>query len=282
MKRTIAHVGGDVRRAVVQASRSCYVSRHPSSAPCAVLLPPSSGRPSVARISPRPAHTRCFNTTPPLLKKGAKAARDATQSPSSSASSGSDDPSDFSALEADIATLLDRLKTDLSQLRAGGRFNTELLENLRVQVDKTSKTTVKLSDVAQVVPKGRTVQVMVGEKDHVKLVSSAIASSTLSLTPQPDPTGTNPLLLVINIPPPTADSRRAVVNEASKAGEKASTNLRDARGKQQKKIRAMQVSKTARPDDLAKAGKAMEKVVEKGTAEVKRLVDGARKALESG
>lgn len=77
-----------------------------------------------------------------------------------------EDPSDFSALEADIAAAVERLKDDLSKLRAGGRFNPEVLENLRVAPDKTAATKkVKLSDLAQVVPKGRTVQVMVGEKD---------------------------------------------------------------------------------------------------------------------
>lgn len=57
------------------------------------------------------------------------------------------------------------MRDDLSKLRAGGRFNPELLENLRVQPDKSSASKVRLSDVAQVVPKGRTVQVLVGEKD---------------------------------------------------------------------------------------------------------------------
>lgn len=89
-------------------------------------------------------------------------------------------------------------------------------------------------------------------------------------------------MLVVNIPPPTADSRKAVVAEAAKAGEKAGTGLRDARGKQQKKLRAMQLSKAARPDDLKKAGAQMEKVVEKGTAELKKVIDNAKKVLESG
>lgn len=102
------------------------------------------------------------------------------------------------------------------------------------------------------------------------------------MAPQPDPTGTNPLLLVVNIPPPTADSRRAAVTEATKAGDKANTAVRDARGKQQKKLRALQLAKSARPDDLKKAGTQMEKLVEKGSAEVKKVVDGAKKVLESG
>jgi ribosome recycling factor len=89
------------------------------------------------------------------------------------------------------------------------------------------------------------------------------------------------LLLVLNIPPPTAESRKGAVNEATKAGEKAGTSVRDARGKQQKKLRALQLAKSARPDDLKKAGVQMEKVVEKATAEVKKIVDGVKKMLES-
>jgi hypothetical protein len=120
-------------------------------------------------LSPPPTR-RTFTTTPHLLKKGGKAARDESKSQQQASSSKgaaapADDPNDFSTLEADIATAVERLKDDLSKLRAGGRFNPELLENLRVQPDKNNAERVKLSDVAQVVPKGRTVQVLVGERD---------------------------------------------------------------------------------------------------------------------
>lgn len=103
----------------------------------------------------------------------------------------------------------------------------------------------------------------------------------MNLTPQPDPTGANPLLLNIPIPPPTAESRKATVNAAAKAGDVASNAVRNARQGQQKKLRAMQLAKTARPDDLKKAGVQMEKVVEKGVGEVKKIVDGAKKALDA-
>lgn len=115
----------------------------------------------------------------------------------------------------------------------------------------------------------------------MKPISTAISASTLSLTPQPDPTGANPLLLTIQIPPPTADSRRAVVAEAAKAGERAGTTLRDARGKQQKKFRALHLNRSARPDDLKKAQGQMEKKVERATGEVKKVVDNAKRVLES-
>ena len=56
--------------------------------------------------------------------------------------------------------------------------------------------------------------------------------------------------------------------------------MRQARGAQQKKLRAMGLAKTVRPDDLKKAGDKMEKLVEGGYGEVKKVVEGAKKVLE--
>lgn len=229
--------------------------------------------------------SRPFSTTATCLKKGGKAAREeknAQASTSSKSAPATDDPFDFAALEADINISIQKLKNDLSKLRPSGRFNPQVVEDLRVQIDKSSSQTIRLNDVAQVVPKGRQIHIMVGEKEHLKPTTTAIQSSGLNLTPQPDPTGTDPLLLVLNIPPPTAESRRAVVAEASKAGEKAKTSVHDARAKQQKRLRTMQLGKSARPDDLKKAQGRMEKVVEKGNTEVKFVVEAYKKILEAG
>lgn len=117
---------------------------------------------------------RQFSLSSACQKKGGKAAREASRESASSSSlantpassSGSEDPSDFSALEEEIAKTIERLRSDLSKLRSGGRFNPDVLEALRVQLGKGSDSAVvKLGDVAQVIPKGRTVQVLVGEQD---------------------------------------------------------------------------------------------------------------------
>ncbi|KAK5006026.1 hypothetical protein LTR60_006086 [Cryomyces antarcticus] len=88
-----------------------------------------------------------------------------SSSPSSSASPAADDPFDFSVLESDIAKVHERLQHELKKLRSGGRFNPEVLEALRVHLVKGGKESVRLGDVAQVIPKGRVVQLVVGEKD---------------------------------------------------------------------------------------------------------------------
>lgn len=131
---------------------------------------PVGSSPGLYRFSIK---SRSFSTTRHLQKKGGKAARDESKAASKSKDS-NEDPFDFSALEGDIANAIEKLKNDLSKLRAGGRFNPEALESLRVQPDKNNKQSIKLSDLAQVIPKGRTVQVLVGEKDvcceHTRMI----------------------------------------------------------------------------------------------------------------
>ncbi|KAK0321408.1 hypothetical protein LTR82_007376 [Friedmanniomyces endolithicus] len=236
-----------------------------------------------------PPYHRPFTTTPHLLKKASKAARDASP-PEPTTQKGTnppDDPSDFTTLEAEIATALTRLQTDLTTLRAGPRSLPTLLSNLRIAPLKTDpSTTVKLTDLAQVIPKqNRTIHILVNETPHLKAIVSAIQTTPLlnpPLNPQPDPSGQNPLLLVLAIAPPTAETRRLAVGEAGKLGERAGVAIREARARQQRKIRGLGVSKLARPDDLKKAGTGMEKVVERGMGEAKRVVEGVKKGLEGG
>lgn len=121
---------------------------------------------------------------------------------------------------------------------------------------------------------------MIPTDQHTQAIASAIQGSNLNLTPQTD--ATNPLQLNVQLPPPTTESRQAVVKTAMDLSEKANTAVRNARSAQQKKLRSMSLTKGARPDDIKKAGDKMEKIVSEGTAETKKILDGAKKVLESG
>lgn len=122
-----------------------------------------------------PYNQRAFSNTHILYKKKDKAKKGASSEqsddddqPSKSTGGGGvpDDPSDLSQLQNDIAASITRLKDDLSRLRAGGRLNTEVIEEFRVHLSKGSKDSVKLGELAQVVPKGgRMVTVLVAEED---------------------------------------------------------------------------------------------------------------------
>lgn len=98
------------------------------------------------------------------------------------------------------------------------------------------------------------------------------------MTPMPD--SQNPLLLTIPIPPPTKESRDAALGAAGKAGETAAMGVKNARAASQKRLRGLKLKKAVRPDDLRKAEKEMEKIVEKAGADVKKTVDTAKKGME--
>ncbi|KAJ5577788.1 uncharacterized protein N7459_006752 [Penicillium hispanicum] len=242
---------------------------------------PTPRSPQIPYLSPNaPAlvQSRSFASSPTLYKKKDKT-KTSVQQPEFDLAAASQDPSDLSQLHAGIRVALTRLKDDLSKLRAGGRFNTASLESLKVQPMKDSHDTVKLGDLAQVVPKGgRMVTVLATEEEHIKPLMSAIISSNLSLTPQPDPH--NCLQLNILIPPPTKESRDQSVQVAKQAFEKAASTVRDSRGAMHKRLQDLQKKKLARPDDVRKAHDQMEKATDKGQKEVKDLFEVARRALQ--
>lgn len=233
--------------------------------------------------------------------------------PSSSTLAAQADAFDLSPLEESISESLARLRNDLSQLRSGGRFNPSVLDNLKVAMPVSSSATpsasggagggesggggkgsskaaptsntqrIPLSDLAQIIPKGRQIHVQVSEQSYVKTVSSAINAANLNLNvaaPSASSGGqeNDPLLLVLNVPPPTAESRKAVLDEAKKMGDVTLESVRDARQATQKRFKG---DKKARPDELRKALERMEKACDGAKGEVKKIVDGARRVLDS-
>ena len=97
---------------------------------------------------------------------------------------------------------------------------------------------------------------------------------------QPQVDAHNASQLNIPIPPPTKESRDQALVAASKAGETANLAVKNARAAMQKRLRGMELKKLVRPDDLKKAHKEMEKLVEKGHADIKKTTDAARKNME--
>lgn len=109
-------------------------------------------------------------------------------------------------------------------------------------------------------------------------MSAIQAAKDINLQPEIDAQNSS-TQLNIRIPPPTKESRDQALAAASKTGETAKAAVQTARSVQQKRLRGMELKKAVRPDDLKNAQKKMEKIVEKGTADVKKTVDAARKAM---
>ncbi|TVY49813.1 Ribosome-recycling factor [Lachnellula occidentalis] len=250
-----------------------------SEAPIILRTTTTIRRPFLPASKPALNGTRAFSQSPLLFaKKKSKADRELEDA--ASTNQVVEDPFDFSELNSGVEKALKKLENDLSKLRTGGRFNPEVLDNLRVSLSKESKKTERLGDLANVMPNGgRMLMVLVGQKEHLHPVMSAIqAAKIINLQPQIDPQNST-TQLNIRIPPPTKESRDQALADASKTGETAKAGVQTARSVQQKRLRGMELKKAVRPDDLKKAQKEMEKIVEKATTDVKKTVDTARKNM---
>ncbi|KAJ4403703.1 ribosome-recycling factor [Didymella pomorum] len=253
--------------------------------PCRNLCAFHAATPISKSMSPQ---LRSFAKYPPLWKKAGKANKSHAKSDSSppvnqpGGPTPTDEIYDMSELEASILKAIEKLTHDLAQLRSGGRLNPDIVESLKVQLGTAGhgKETVRLGDIAQVVPRGRVLNVICGDDAHIKPITTAIAASPHSLTPLA-PEQNNPLTIQVPLPPPTGDTRRDAIESAKRASEKADAMVQRARQDHNKLIRKYELNKEVRPDDIQKAKKRMEEVVKKGHDEVKRIADGAKRVLES-
>jgi ribosome recycling factor len=114
---------------------------------------------------------RNFSKFPPLYKKAGKANKSHAKSDSSppvnmaGGPTPTDEIYDMGELESSVLKAMEKLTHDLAQLRSGGRLNPEIVESLKVQLGTAGqgKETVRLGDIAQVVPRGRVLNVICGD-----------------------------------------------------------------------------------------------------------------------
>ncbi|KAI9727957.1 MAG: hypothetical protein M1828_005362 [Chrysothrix sp. TS-e1954] len=230
------------------------------------------------RIQPR--QNRPFTTTVVCLKKSKP--KDDTQSQSKTPLG---DPFDFSILEDSLSNVRQKCKDDLTKLRVGGRTDPTALENIKVQIGKDKASPggfwYNLGDLGQVVIRGRGVSVLVGEKEHVKAITTALQSTPQELTP-PRQSPENPLELLMNLPPVTQESRQQTVKAAQALGQNAQNAVQAARATQLKRLQGMSSESAGNQDDVKRAKDLMEKVVLKGRGDVEKLVAESKRFLEKG
>ncbi|KAL8732643.1 MAG: hypothetical protein Q9166_002618 [cf. Caloplaca sp. 2 TL-2023] len=239
-----------------------------------------------------------FTTTPiPHKKQGGKGnSKNTVAVNASKTSHDNTDPTDFSSLQTEIDSIVEKLREEIRNIKAGG-INIEAVEDARVIMKSGGgggKQMVRVRDLCQVVPRGRVLVLMVGEKAHIKSLTSTLSSPPLNLTPQSPSSHTSPnstqsptssqqsLELHIPIPPTTTESRLSALNLVSTRGEHALFALREERGAQKKRLRQLELARKIGPDMLRRAERKLEKVNEGGMGTVKKVVEERRRALGEG
>lgn len=117
---------------------------------------------------------------------------------------------DLGDVETEYARVDERAEKRLQEFKVGGRFNPEMLGQLRVRTDKDSPQSWPLRELAQVVHRGgRSVSILVSDPEYVKPIMSAVqASDDFNQQPQRDPDNELELLLRVEPEDPEEQLRR--------------------------------------------------------------------------
>lgn len=122
--------------------------------------------------------------------------------PSSSSGFDHEAAFDLADVDTEYAKIDERFEKRLQEFKAsGGRFNPELLGNLKVQPDRNSPESYPLNELASVVSRGgRNVSILVTDASYIKPIMSAVQNSPqFNQQPQRDPD--NDLELILRIEP---------------------------------------------------------------------------------
>lgn len=132
-----------------------------------------------------------------------------TPPPSSTSDFDHDAAFDLVDVETKYKEVSNRFEKRLQELKVG-RFNPEVLGQLKVQPDRNLPETYPLSDFASVVPRGgRNLSIIVSDATYIKPVMSAVQTSKhFNQQPQQDPDNDLELILRIEAEDPEEQVKR--------------------------------------------------------------------------
>lgn len=170
-----------------------------------------------------------------------------------------------------IAKAHDSLKRDLAKLRTG-RASPEMLESIRVDYYGSPTPISQMASVT--VPEARLLMIKPWDRSSISLIEKAIQTSPLELNPQNDGE-----VIRIPIPALTEERRREIVKVAKDYGEKCRVAIRAARHAAKDMLSQLEKEGEAGADEIERAMKKVEALVQEGTAKVDEIV--ARKEKDT-
>lgn len=174
-------------------------------------------------------------------------------------------------LRDSIGKAHEALRRELSRLRTG-RASADLLDSIRVDYYGTPTPVAQMASVT--IPEPRLLVIKPWEKGQIKAIESAIQQSSLGLTPQNDGT-------VIRLPMPalTEQRRKDLAKAAKGHGEDAKITIRKARHECRDMLAEIESDGNASADEVERASKKMEEIVQEGTAKIDEIIAAKEKDI---
>ncbi|KAG6121536.1 hypothetical protein E4U13_004439 [Claviceps humidiphila] len=264
-------------------------------APISISIPRQQGQQQ--QQQQRQSLARAFHTSPPTFKKRKvapasnsppRSSNNTSSSPGSAAEKiepNPEDPLDFSSLHAVFAATDAHFKTQLQTVLHGGRFNPDNLGALPVSIKPSEEangghkttTTFPLRELAQVVPRsGRTISLLVNDREYIKPIMSAVQSSK-DYNQQPQRSEDNDLELLMKVELERKDDLIRRVKEVAQGWKE---KIRQGRSRHDKVLKGWAKKGTILKDVAHKAEKELQKVLDEKLKEIAAEEAQALKQLE--
>jgi len=177
----------------------------------------------------------------------------------------------FTTLEDRMQKSVNALQSDLAALRTG-RASTSILD--RVQVDYYG-TPTPLSHMASInVLDSQTLNIQPFDKTQIPAIEKAIQKADLGLSPVSDSNG-----IRLNIPPLTEERRKDMIKQVKKLGEEYRVAIRNLRRDLTDGLEKLKKEANTPEDQHRKNLDKAQKLTDKYTQEIDKLVQSKEKDL---
>ena len=175
-------------------------------------------------------------------------------------------------IEDSMKKAIEATKRELAELRSG-RANPKMVEGIRVDYYGTPTLLKELATIG--VPEARMVVISPYDPSSLKDIEKAILQSELGITPVNDGK-----IIRLIVPPLSEERRDELIKIVKKIGEEGKISTRTIRRDGKEKIKGLEKSKKISEDERFKSEEELQKVTDKHSKDIDRIIEEKEKELK--
>jgi len=168
---------------------------------------------------------------------------------------------------------INNFESDLNTIRAG-RANPHVLDRITVDYYGTETPINQVGNIT--VPEARLIQIQPWESNMLKKIEKAISASDLGINPNNDGK-----VIRLVFPELTEERRTSLTKEIKKRGEECKVAIRNIRRDANESFKKLQKSSEITEDELDSLGEEIQKLTDKYTKNIEKIVENKNKDIMS-
>ncbi|OPX30744.1 MAG: ribosome recycling factor [Candidatus Omnitrophica bacterium 4484_171] len=175
-------------------------------------------------------------------------------------------------IEESMKKAIEATKREFGELRSG-RANPKMVEGIRVNYYGTPTLLKDISTIS--IPEAKLLVINPWDPNSVKDIEKAILQSDLGITPIMDGK-----IIRLIIPPLSEERRSELIKLVKKIAEEGKISLRTIRRDAKDKIKVLEKNKKISEDDRFKGEEELQKLTDKYTKEIDKILEDKKKELK--